>query len=63
MYSINRRHPMSEYFPIMEYSDICTIMSQIAQNLYKSVASVFNIRASVSIDTKEYTVKIGVYDI
>ena len=54
---------MSEYSPIMEYSDICTIMSQIAQKLYKSFTSVINIHASVSIDTKEYTVKIGVYDI
>ena len=63
LYSINVQHHMSVYFPIREYSDICTIVQQINWNLYKNATNIFNMCASVSIDTKIYECKICAYDI
>ena len=62
-YSINARHPMSEYFPIREYSYIVQSCYETAWHLYKYVTNVFNVRASVSIGTKLYTCAIRKYDV
>ena len=62
-YSINVRNLMSEYFHVKEYSDIHMIVSQIFCHLYEYSTKVFNIRVSVSIDTKLYTCGIRAYNI
>ena len=48
---------MSEYFPIMEYSDIVGSCHETTRHLYKCVTNVFNVRVSLSIDTKLYMCK------
>ena len=58
--SINVRHSNSEYFHIRAYSDIRTTVSQIFYHLYEHITNVFNMRSSVSIDTKIYRCKIVV---
>ena len=63
MYSINVRYPMSEYFHIIEYSDICKIVSQIIWHFYEHVTNVFNMCAIVSTDTNLYTCEICAYGI
>ena len=62
-YNINVRHPKSESFLIREYYEICMTVSLIAWHLYKHVKNVFNICASVSIETKLYMWKICAYGI
>ena len=54
---------MSEYFPIREYSYIVQSCYETAWHLYKYVTNVFNVRASVSIDTKLYTWEIRKHNI
>ena len=61
--SINVCHPTSEYLTIREYYDVCAIVSQISRYLYEYVKNVFNVIASVLIDSKLYTHKIRVYNI
>ena len=62
LYSIDVQNPTSEYYPIREYYGICSIMSQIAWNLYKHVTNSFNVHEIFSIDTKLYTCEVRAYN-
>ena len=62
MYSIDVRYPTSEYLHIREYSEICTVISQIFWHLYEHVKNAFNMSVSVSIDTILYMSKMSEYE-